>query len=440
MINRQETYTRTQLICMFAGITGIVLLSPRYLDMVMAMGLMIPSDDMASDYLKGVGWAFVLGCSIFLWPVSAGNKKLLLFGWLGKIVITLFLMLFYEGHYGLDSYNYFELSRTVDFKFSEFSFFHGLSQNMENIAQLHYLLFPDSYHAMKVSFAMLGLIGIYLFYRSAVIFLGHEQPRLFYLMAFFPGIIFWSSILGKEPIVFFGIGLYTYGVSCWYRYKKFKYIIAICVGILTAMFIRQWLGMIMVAPMGIALLLGMRGLLSRFFFAIFSIIAGYLTIIPFLARFKIAAMEDVLKAADSTTTGFVTTAGGSTQALNFDFSSPLGLVSFLPYGAFTALFRPLPGEVLNPFGLLAGVESGILLVLLIIAVKRTSLSELKEPFILWATLFILIWAMVNGIVSSTNFGVGVRYKLQVLPVLLGLLLYLSRNRVDSRLNKSSYRP
>lgn len=406
-----------------------VCFAPRYLDTVMSMGHMIPSDDMATDYTKGVGWAFVLGCSIFFWPVSSQNKKLLLLGWLAKIAVTLLFMLVYESHYGLDAYGYFEMSRLYDFNFSELSFFHTNTSNIVNIARLHQKIFPDSYHAMKVSFAMLGLIGIYLFYRSAVIFLQCEKPRLFYLLAFFPGIIFWSSILGKEPIVFLGIGLYTYGVSGWYRFKKIRFLAAICGGILTAMFIRQWLGVIMVVPIGIIFLLGVHSIISRFFFVIFSIVIGYFSAIPFLERFKISALQDLLLAADKTTSGFVRTAGGSTQALDFDFSSLGGFISFLPYGAFTALFRPLPGEVMNPFGLLAGLESAILLILLIIAVKRTSLRELKEPFILWAILFVMIWAMVNGIVSSTNFGVGVRYKLQILPVLLGLLLYLSRRRI-----------
>ena len=83
---------------------------------------------------------------------------------------------------------------------------------------------------------------------------------------------------------------------------------------------------------------------------------------------------------------------------------------------------------MNPFGLLAGVESSILLVLLLLAVKRTKLRELSEPLVLWAVCFVSIWALINGIVSSANFGVAVRYKLQILPVLLGLLIYLSRRR------------
>jgi len=422
------SYGKTGYLYWMLCMIGIVLLIPRYLDMVVSLGNLIPSDDMATDYVKGLGWSFVLGGTILLWPVSSRNKKLIFYGWLAKIVVTLFFMLFYEGHYGLDAYMYFDASRQADFSLADFNFKKG-TDNLVNLARLHRQFLPDSYHAMKVSCAMLGLIGIYLFYRAAVIFMQNEMPRLFYLLAFFPGIIFWSSILGKDPIVFLGIGIYTYGVSGWYRYKKLRFLYAVCLGILTAVFIRQWLGLIMVVPMGITFLFGLRGIASRLFFGIFSMVVGYFSALPFLDRFKIEAMEDILKAADKTTTGFVGTAGGSTQALNFDFSNPLGLLSFLPYGAFTALFRPFPGEVMNPFGLLAGLESAILLFLLARAILRTKLLELKEPIVLWAILFVVTWSLMNGLVSSTNFGVGVRYKLQILPILLGLLMYLARKRV-----------
>lgn len=433
MNSESVSHDKTAYLCWMLCLIGIVLLVPPYLDSVVSLGHMIPSDDMATDYVKGLGWAFVLGGTIFLWPVSSRNKKLLLYGWLAKIAVTLLFMLYYEGHYGLDAYMYFEESRQADFSPEALNFKTG-TQNLINLARLHRQFLPDAYHAMKVSCAMLGLMGIYLFYRAAVIFMQKEMPRFFYLLAFFPGIIFWSSILGKDPIVFFGIGLYTYGVSGWYRYKKQRFLPVICLGILTAVFIRQWLGLIMVIPMGITFLFGLRGMLSRLFLGIFSAVVGYFSVLPFLERFKIEAMEDILKAADKTTTGFVGTAGGSTQTLNFDFSSPIGLLSFLPYGAFTALFRPFPGEVMNPFGLLAGLESAILLFLLARAIKRTRLSELKEPFVLWAILFVVVWALMNGLVSSTNFGVAVRYKLQILPILLGVLIYLARKRVPGHVS------
>ena len=422
-----EGYAKPRYLISLLLVAAIVYATPRYLNLVLASGFMIPQPDMATDYLKGIVWGVLLGLSILAWPVSAQNKRLLLAGWSVKLVVCLLFMLFYEGHYLLDAYMYFDYSRLGGFSFQELSFRDG-TLNIVNLARLHRQLLPDSYHAMKLTFSMSGLLGTYLFYRAAVIFAGREIPRLFCLLAFFPGIPFWASILGKEPVVFLGIGLYCYGVSGWYCRRRASYMAAICSGIALALFIRQWLGLIMVLPMGVALFFGLRGMLSRLLLLLCAGAAGYFSAATLLERFKISAFQDLLRTAESTTTGFVNTAGGSTQALQFDFSSPAGVISFLPYGAFTALFRPLPGEVMNPFGLLAGLESLILLILLLLALKRTPLCELKNPLLLWALLFVACWSLVNGIVSATNFGVAVRYKLQILPVLLGLLLYLSRRR------------
>jgi hypothetical protein len=104
-------------------------------------------------------------------------------------------------------------------------------------------------------------------------------------------------------------------------------------------------------------------------------------------------------------------------------------------GVFTALFRPLPGEVPNLFGFIQSLENVALLLLLIMAIKRTRLEELKDPLVVWAILLVLAWASVYGM-ATYNLGTLVRFRLQILPMFLGLLLYLSRRRVKAAINKS----
>ena len=105
-------------------------------------------------------------------------------------------------------------------------------------------------------------------------------------------------------------------------------------------------------------------------------------------------------------------------------ASPTDMLKFAPLAMFTALFRPLPGEVMNPFGMLAGIENLILLSLLILAIRRGRLSVLKDQTILWAVSFVIIWSFVYGFVSFQNMGAAVRFKLQILPLLISLILYL----------------
>lgn len=411
-------------------VLGVVLVTPRYLDLVEACGHFIPQENLPADYLKGLLWALALLLGILFWPVPAASKRLLLVGWLAKVAVTLGAMLFYENNYGLDAYMYFDESTRKSVSLAQFTLTgnDAGTMNIVNLASLFNLLVPDSFHAQKICFSMLGLIGVYLHYRSAEILLGRKDPRIFYLLALFPGILFWSSTLGKEPVVLLGIALYVHGVTRWYKQKSHLGFLLVALGVYLCVLIRVWLGPILVLPLVLLFLRVSRGTLTKFVLVFGTCLVLVVSAGPMLERFKIQAIEDVFTAADKTTKGFVTTEGGSTQNLQVDLTSVGGVLKFLPQAAFTALFRPLPGEVMNPFGLLAGVESSILLVLLLLAIKRTRLAELTEPLTLWAVCFVVLWALVNGIVSSANFGVAVRYKLQILPVLLGLLGYLSRRR------------
>jgi uncharacterized membrane protein YfcA len=110
------------------------------------------------------------------------------------------------------------------------------------------------------------------------------------------------------------------------------------------------------------------------------------------------------------------------------------MATFVPVGAFTALLRPLPGEVLNPFGLLASFENLVLLALLVRAIKRSKWKELRHPLILWAMTVILVWAVVYGFASTQNLGAAVRWKLQILLLFVGLLCYLGRRRAPAAAN------
>ena len=108
-------------------------------------------------------------------------------------------------------------------------------------------------------------------------------------------------------------------------------------------------------------------------------------------------------------------------------NGPLDAMKFAPFGAFTALFRPLPGDVKGLLGLLSGVEGLILLYLFLIAVKRTQMHEINDPIVIWAISLVLFWALLYGF-AIQNFGTGIRWKTQILPVFIGLLFYLGRHR------------
>lgn len=398
---------------------GIGLAASSFLDIVVALGHYIPQEDVATDYFIGLVWAITLGVSILAWPVSSKDKIGLLVVWLVKSLVTLGFMLLYEYNYGLDAYGYFDGTRQSYFAWE------GMSgtKNISILAWLHHQVLPASYHAMKVSFAMVGLVAIYIFYRAAVIFMKRENKRVFYIFALFPSILFWSSILGKEPIILLGISIYVYGVVGLGRLKRLRYLLVIALGVILTALIRSWLVPILLAPLVIFVLQGMQGKVSKMTLIAIVFVVFLLSFSQFMNMFGLKTTEDLIATTNRISRGAAF--GGSAQEAP-EFTSIGSMVAFVPIGAFTALFRPLPGDVLNPFGLLAGLENVVLLVLLLRAIKRTRREELKEPLVMWAILLVIIWATVYGFVSYQNLGTAVRWRLQILPVLLGLLLYLGR--------------
>jgi hypothetical protein len=433
---RQETMRQWERIILVLALAGIGALATRLVDFVPNPGLYMPPDDMGTDYRVGFLWAATLWLSLLVWPMRPTDKRALLYVWLIKVMVVLGAMLLVESHYkDSDSYIYFAVPRRDGFQWPGFAFGDGTT-NILSLSWLHHQIIPNSYHAMKVSFAMVGLIAVYVLYRAAMRFLGREDIRVLYLLALFPGILFWSSIVGKDPVMLLGIGLYVYGVVGLGTHRspdlrrRLVYAILVAAGLVLASLIRVWLGPILLAPLAVFVLCGVRNIFARALVVV--IVAGAFDRAMALSNdaFNVETSEDLVERADHishTTAQGSWDQGGSSQAVT-RFQDLWSMTKFVPVGAFTALFRPLPGEVLNPFGLLAGLENLVLLALLLRAIKRATWRDMKQPLVLWATTLILVWSVVYGFASTQNLGTAVRWKLQVLPLLVGLLCYLGRRR------------
>lgn len=382
-----------------------------------------PGKDLVTDYVLGVLWAAILGISILFWPVPSRDKRALIGVWLIKAIVALILMLGYEYIYSFDADGYFTNAVSPYFIWKGFSFGNG-TYATQQLTWLHLKIVPGSYHAAKVGFAMIGLAGVYLTYRAAVIFLRREDIRIFYLFALFPSILFWSSILGKDPITFLGGALYVYGVVAWHQLKQQRHLLTLAVGILIVALIRLWVAPILVAPLMAFIIVSRHSFIWRMALMVFCGSVFIFALSKIQDMWGMSTVEDLFEFRSYALGASI--GGGSSfrarQITGFNIS-----MKYLPLGIFTALFRPLPLEVPNIFGTLQSLDNLILLFLLCMAVKRTRLKEFGEPLVLWAIFLVLTWAALYGNVIY-NLGTLVRYKLQILPVLLGLLLYLSRRR------------
>ncbi len=408
------------------------------------------SHPLALDYAMGVLWWVFFALCIFVF--ARESRHMLLLAWSAKFFVVLVFMLLYEQKYGLDAFNYFYHAYNTTLTEEDWdslqksvlpTFLPGVTDtgtisrgevgniNFKVVTVWLALMTGSCYHAMKVICAFLGLMGVWFFYRGAVVILGHPAPRVFYLLAFFPSILFWSSILGKDPLQFLFIGVYAYGGALWLERGGMwpLFISALALG--ANYFLRPWASLMALLAFAAAVLLGKRrGIVQALLVSVLCVAA------LFLVRNRIDDIRSglVMDWLQYTSTGFldetVRTGGSGADISELQSMGTAGLPMIIVSG----LFRPLPFDARNPFVAMAAVENTIVLILTIVALKRFRFVYLQDPLVLWALFYVLAWSLLYGLIVVANFGSGARFKIQMWPFFLLLVGMLARQEGRSWLN------
>lgn len=430
---------RNLLLYLVLGMT-LFLIFRQFFPLVKALGMRIPNPDLVTDYSIAILWAMGLLLPIHFFVKNRQQRVAMSWIWLGKCCVTLGAMLFYEHNYGLDAFRYYAISTQdqapyfIPFTYTGTRFIGFFSWHLNH-------LFPvfDSYHSLKVIYSFIGLFGSFFFYKAWVSYFEKENIKWLYLIGFFPTILFWSSILGKDPIVFFAIGLYSLGTIRLLKTQKLKYLILIITGVLIATLVRNWLSFILVAPIGMAYLFGARLAPIKKFIIMGTYIFGIIYFSQsFLVKFGIESTSELLDRTNSLSNAW--SIGGSASKTP-EFGNLKDLLLFAPRGMFTALFRPLLGEVNNIFGLVAGLENSILLFIFVMSFLRRERNVDRGPVFVWAVTLVLIWAFIYGPISYQNMGTAVRFKLQVIPILLLIIVSFRWTWLrDSKADLAASRP
>lgn len=403
--------------------------------------------DMGLDYAVGLFWwsLFAVG----LWLLGGSDRQHLLIAWVAKFFVVLVLMLFYEYkyRYNLDAYSYFNTVLTgryfmyegVDWRNESWvpSFTKTIevqttleaqlvtSPGTENMLKLLMAIAQVTgpyYHAIKVVFSFFGFLGVLFIYRAMVVILGRPFHPVFYVLMLYPSILFWSSILGKDPLFLFFLGLYAYGATLWLVRENPAGLALIGSALSFIYMLRTWMAVVAGAPLALAMLVRQ--------FGAGAVIIVSLVVVPMLwlttglgERFQMLEANALIEELATRAEG--QTAGGSGAGLSFAeaqalLQTPGGIVIVV----FSGLFRPLPFDASNALVAVAAVENSVLLLMALKALWCVEWAAIRSPVFLWLTTYSLTWAGAYGLVVLANFGAGMRYKLQVLPFLVLLLLFL----------------
>jgi hypothetical protein len=273
------------------------------------------------------------------------------------------------------------------------------------------------------TFTLTAFFGQMLLYRAFCIGVPNGNRRLAAVMCFFfPSLIFWTSPVGKDAIVLFGLALASVGVARLFSHRVSASILPILLGLIIVQFIRPHIAALFGCSLGVTYLLLWRsrnvtGILIKFLavplLLVFAVWLGYQT----QSTFGLQSVEGAVVRADSIRS-FTGAQGGS----DFGYYDPIW------YRVLTSpflLFRPFPWEVVNFFSGLAAAEGVFAFVMLVSRRRVVSyfLSRWHEyPFVSFVAAYSLLSiASLSTVIN--NMGTLARQRVMVFPLFVVLCCF-----------------
>ncbi|MGQ0802753.1 MAG: hypothetical protein ACT4PI_02645 [Actinomycetota bacterium] len=275
-----------------------------------------------------------------------------------------------------------------------------------------------------VVFSWLGFWGLYLFYRAFRIAVPDGNHRLYAVLVFFlPSLVFWPSSIGKEAWMQLTIGVCAYAAACIFTQRRGGFPLLV-LGLWGAAMVRPHMALIAIVAVGAGYVLrqprraasGVPGF-GRLLGIVLLLVIGAAVVSQTESFFGVdasgtSAVDQVLERAETQS------GQGASQFENARPSSPIEF----PAAIVTVLFRPFLFEAGGSVTRLIASLEGTVVLLLFLLVPRRLLAiprqMVRMPYAAFATTFSLLF--IYGFSAVGNFGILVRQRTQVFPLLLVL--------------------
>jgi hypothetical protein len=280
-------------------------------------------------------------------------------------------------------------------------------------------------------FSWLGFWGCFFFYRAFRLAVPEGRlvtyRRLLFLL---PSLAFWSSFMGKDSWMVFGMGVATFGVAQVLTGHALRGIVPGVIGSACMLVVRPHIaGMMGIAFASAFLFMKPRRELRE----LAPVAKGLLlVVVASLAAVLLVQTERFLQEegidTDKGLSGVLdeTSEGASYGGSEFEPAIVRGPQD-LPLATFTVLFRPLPNEASSGLERLASLEAMFLLLLTIwrwkwiVAALR---SVRRQPFVMFCIAY--TGMAIIAFSAFANFGLLDRERVQILPLFLVLLCVPAR--------------
>ena len=271
------------------------------------------------------------------------------------------------------------------------------------------------YYVNVVFFNMITFWGAYLFYQFFSQLFKHQNRLLWFIIFAFIPLIFWTSGVRKDGMIFLGIALLLYYFNRYLQTIKSKYLIGALIGFGLLILNRNVLALTFI-PGCIGWYWSMHKNKNPFLTQV--IIASSLFIALFLLpNFLIDTLVRKHQEFDQLT-------GGSRVHLPTVNSSLQSLLAALPQALSNVLFKPIPLSISNPLIFFSGLETLFTLIVLVLAIffLRKDLPTPTKAAIGGLLSICLVNYIVIGLIVPF-LGATIRYRVvfEFILIAIGLL-------------------
>lgn len=282
--------------------------------------------------------------------------------------------------------------------------------------------FGFTYESSMAFFSWLGFLGFLLFY---VFFLEntHSRPRIFgyngmLLLLVLPNLHFWSSSLGKGSLIFFGFGLFFFGLS-----KPGARFWALILGGWIIFQIRPHIFYVVLIALGLGYTFSTKGVAIGYRVVIL-IVALFLLNFIYADVVRLTGLED-----DSLLDPLIShRARELTKA-----TSGIDITSYsLPEKLFAFWFRPLFVDAPGVLGLVVSFENLFYLFFFLRLLQPKALAYLWKADALVKTSLLTFVGVSLALAQITgNLGLAIRQKSQVMILMLFVILkFLDEQKIS----------
>ena len=297
-----------------------------------------------------------------------------------------------------------------------------------------------SYLVYNLLFGILGFVGAWQLIRFVKEFIAEIKIEAYYVLAFIPGVLIWSSGLIKDTLTFtcFSIFLLYYCRVIFKGQLKLKYFAILIFSAYIMFRVKPYVLICEIPALAFATFVFykvkitipfLRQILMPALLLIImaASIVGVVQIAEASEKYRLETLETKVKGFQS----WHETLGGSYYSIgggNVEYTVP-GVLKVAPEALSHTFIRPFLWEARNASMLLTAVESSLIIILFLISMRYYIMDKDLRKYlhgnhiVVFLFVFSLIFGFTVGF-TSYNYGALARYKVPSQGFFLFLLFYI----------------